>query len=86
MAGNTTITFAGAESFLEFGTVFKVTLEITTNGNQVFWGPSVRFVNNQVSFGAAQTGGNGPELYDFYSYNAGQTWTGRVSFVPGQGV
>jgi hypothetical protein len=86
LAGNTTITFAGAESFLEFGTVFKVTLEITTNGNQVFWGPSVRFVNNQVAWGSAQTGGSGPELYDFYSYDAGTTWTGRVSFVPGPGV
>jgi hypothetical protein len=79
MASTATITFAGAESFLEFGTVFKVTLEITANGNQIFWGPSVRFVTNQPL--AVQTGGSNPSLYDFYTYNAGQTWTGRVSFA-----
>jgi hypothetical protein len=84
LAGNANITFAGVESYLEYGTVFKVTLEVWENGHQIFWGPSVRFVTNQPS--AVQTGGSNPSLYDFYSYDAGTNWTGRVSFALPAGV
>jgi hypothetical protein len=77
LTGNSTLSFVGGVgSGLPYGVVFKVMLEITANGFTTSWGPSVRFA---AATGNALTPGSGPEIYEFYSYDGGTTWTGRTS-------